>query len=89
MGRKKPPMPETRASQALDTAKIIIGRLPENCVYAFSLTDDCAELEVYPDDKKQYLYVSMDYRFAPKEMQRIEMRRGILTVIINPPEEGE
>lgn len=63
----------------------VIGRLPAECEFALSVTDDEAEMAIYPPDKKTYYYVTTDYRLAPTEMAKVVMKRGILKVTIYPP----
>lgn len=63
----------------------MISRLPGECEFALSVTDDEAELAIYPKDKKEYYYVTTDYRLAPPEMAKVVMKRGILKVTIYPP----
>ncbi len=66
-------------------AKTVISRLPPECEFSLSVTDDEAELAIYPKSSKEYYYVSTDYRLAPKELVKINMTRGILKVTLYPP----
>jgi hypothetical protein len=87
---RKDPKPATPITLAMKAAEVVINRLPENCEYALSITNDCtdeneATLTVFTKDSAQYYEVTTDYRLAPAEMQRVQFRRGILLVQIFPP----